>query len=321
MKGFARRFCLLAVASCSSHTGAQSDAGTDASTVDGAVPSDAAGDVASTALVPTQNGSVVTFTNGDLSFVVDLSVGARVTTFELGSTNLLTGANVDPNNWGSTFWPSPQSAWNAGGWPPPPEIDNQLYAGVINGDSLVTTSSPSSTLGVSVKKTFAVTSDHVSLDYEILAAQAVSWGPWEVTRVPKNGFAFFPSGTSVVSSGLAVTNAAGITWLDGASITSQGKYAADGAEGWLAYAGNGVLFVKRFSDLPDGQAGPGDGEVELYVNPSGYIELEAHGAYTAIPSGGSTTWSVTWRVAKIPASTPVQVGSAELVALARSMGS
>ncbi len=282
---------------------------------------DAPGGDASSSLVPTQNGNVVTFTNGDLSFVVDLSVGARVTTFALGSTNLLTSTSVDPTNWGSTFWPSPQSAWNAGGWPPPPEIDNQLYAGVIDADSLVTTSSPSSALGVSVKKTFAVTTDHVSLDYEILASQAVSWGPWEVTRVPKNGFAFFPAGASVVSSGLAVTNAAGITWLDGASISSAGKYAADGAEGWLAYAGNGLLFVKRFADLPDGQAGPGDGEVELYVNPDGYIELEAHGAYAAIASGGTTKWGVTWWVAKIPSSTPVQVGSAELVALARSMGS
>jgi hypothetical protein len=315
-----KRFALVALVACSSHPLAQPDASppVDAST-DGALP-EAAVD-ASSVLAPTQNGSVVTFTNGDLSFVVDLAVGARVTTFALGSTNILTSANVDPNNWGSTFWPSPQSAWNAGGWPPPPEIDNQLYTGVINGGSLVTTSSPSTALGVSVKKTFAVTTDHVSLDYEILngASQAASWGPWEVTRVPKNGFAFFPTGTSVVSSGLAVTNTAGITWLDGAAISSMGKYAADGAEGWLAYAGNGLLFVKRFADLPDGQAGPGDGEVELYVNPSGYIELEAHGAYASIPTGTSIMWSVTWRVAKIPATTSVQVGSAELVALARSM--
>ena len=42
---------------------------------------------------------------------IDASVGARVVGFSLGGQSVLAGPAVHPESYGSTFWPSPQSAW------------------------------------------------------------------------------------------------------------------------------------------------------------------------------------------------------------------
>ncbi len=54
-------------------------------------------------------------------FEVNAQIGGRITTFSLDGKNVLTGPSVNPDNYGSTFWTSPQSDWD---WPPIPEIDN-----------------------------------------------------------------------------------------------------------------------------------------------------------------------------------------------------
>src|SRR5690606_29442140 len=84
--------------------------------------------------------------------LVDPTAGARIAGFFVGNTNLLTGPEVDPSNYGSTFWTSPQSDWN---WPPPPEVDNQPYA-VLEGedDVLVCCGAPCTQLGLLVTKRF-----------------------------------------------------------------------------------------------------------------------------------------------------------------------
>ena len=56
----------------------------------------------------------------DVRLEVDATRGGRITALRLGDRNLLSGAEVDAINYGSTFWTSPQSAW---GWPPVAEID------------------------------------------------------------------------------------------------------------------------------------------------------------------------------------------------------
>ena len=109
-----------------------------------------------------KNGRYI-FSSGDLAIEIDPRVGGRVVSLSLGGRNFLTGTDVDPNNYGSTFWTSPQSDW---GWPPPPEIDNLPYASAIAGTKLVLTGSTNAKLGVSVTKTFSFDAATSSLAIE-----------------------------------------------------------------------------------------------------------------------------------------------------------
>src|SRR5262249_30269718 len=111
--------------------GGASGAGGTSSRANDASTTDAAGsdggfagqptDGAPGPVMPVQRNGRWALDFGDLSFEVDPQIGGRVTTFALASVNLLTGPDVNPDNWGSSFWTSPQSVWN---WPPPPQIDN-----------------------------------------------------------------------------------------------------------------------------------------------------------------------------------------------------
>src|ERR1700690_2764216 len=72
--------------------------------------------------------NLYTLQMGPIKLVIDASVGARITEFSYDGTNVLTGPDVNPTNYGSTFWPSPQSSWYAAtNLPPIPAIDNQPY--------------------------------------------------------------------------------------------------------------------------------------------------------------------------------------------------
>src|SRR5204862_2575157 len=82
----------------------------------------------------TTDGTTFTMTLGDLKMVIDGAHGARITEFSLFGKNALVTADENAN-YGSSFWPSPQSAWCTSGvdcWPPPDAIDSGLYNGQIN---------------------------------------------------------------------------------------------------------------------------------------------------------------------------------------------
>ena len=69
---------------------------------------------------------------------------------------------------------------------------------------------------------------------------------------------------------------------------------ADG-HGWLAYCANGLLLVKKFQDLKQGEPAPGEAEIQVYVNRGkSYIELESQGAYTELQPGAELQWTVRW---------------------------
>ena len=62
-----------------------------------------------------------------------------------------------------------------------------------------------------------------------------------------------------------------------------------------AYYSNGLLLVKKFQDLQEGQPAPGEAEVQVYVNRGKtYIELESQGAYTTLAPGDHLDWTVSW---------------------------
>ncbi len=287
----------------------------DASDVSAEVP-DAA------PVVPVLTNGDYVFASGNLSFAVDPQHGARVVSFSLAGVNVLTGTDANATNYGSTFWTSPQSDWT---WPPPPEIDSNPYAASVDGGTLILRGSENPALGVRVTKVFSLDPVRgvVSITYGIdnVGASARSLAPWEVSRVHLSGEVFFPTGIGAHSADsgppLLTQQASGATWFDAdaATVTANIKYFADGSRGWLAQESGGLLFVKKFSDVPPVSQAPGESEIELFVSGDrAYVELENQGAYAPLAPAASLQWTVRWYLVQTPPGVDAAVGSAELVA-------
>ena len=260
----------------------------------------------------------------DVSFEVDPATGGRITGLRLGGRNLLVGPDVDPGNYGSTFWTSPQSGW---GWPPVPEIDSGACEVSVEPDAIVMWSAPSAALGVDVEKRFSAdrTRGAVVCDFRIRnrGAAAVQMAPWQITRVPAGGLTFFPTGAGPTPpSNLVVQEALGVTWYADAAgaVTDHQKLFADGREGWLAHLDGDALLVKTFEVVPRVQQAPGEAQIEIYANPlHTYVEVEVQGAYDSIAPGMASAWRVVWLVRRLPAGPARSPGSAALVAEVRAV--
>jgi Domain of unknown function (DUF4380) len=257
---------------------------------------------------------------------VDARAGGRVTSLRRGDVEVLSGPDVDADNYGSTFWTSPQSDW---GWPPPAEIDRGPYAVDATGDAVTLTGSSHDALGIRVTKRFSI--DRVrrafAMEYAMhnLSGAPKTYAPWEVTRVPPGGLTFFPVGMPATGT-LRLDERAGASWFahDGVSAPSASlpaaglKAFAKGKRGWLAHGKGGLLFIKRFEEVPPGTQATGEAEIEVYANPR-YVELEVQGRYATIAPGASTSWTVSWLVRELPEGVAAAAGSATLVALVDGM--
>jgi hypothetical protein len=254
---------------------------------------------------------------------VDPRAGGRVVSLRLGDREVLSGPDVHPDNYGSTFWTSPQSDW---GWPPPAEIDRAAYSVDATGDVLAVSGSPHGALGARVSKRFStdLARRAFAIEYAIhnVSDSPKKYAPWEVTRVPPGGLAFFPTG--MPSSGaLHLDERSGASWFahdsamaSGAGLPATGlKAFASGKRGWLAHARQGLLYIKRFDEVPRELQAPGEAEIEIYANRA-YVELEVQGCYTTILPGGSASWTVTWCVRDIPDGIAVGTGSVDLLEFA-----
>jgi hypothetical protein len=282
----------------------------------------------------TSAGSVYTLALGDLKMVIDASTGARVTEFSLKGKNVLTGPSVDPANYGSTYWPSPQSSWCSKGgacWPPLAPIDNAPYTGTIdpatNAIQLTSGTTPIyefPSSSVTVTKQFApVAGGEVDITYTLTNTSpsvSVTVAPWQVSRVQATGgLTFFasPDGSVTYTSGtdptFMLTDASGDLWYDFATVAANSKANADGS-GWLAHVTQGhLLYLLTYPDIQPSQAAPGEAEVEIYTGPSAdYLELETQGALTSVAPGGTLAWTVRWQLRPVPGGTSVAPGSAAL---------
>jgi hypothetical protein len=263
----------------------------------------------------------------DVIFEVDPKVGARVGKLSLDGADMVvsSGTATDQTDWGAVFWTSPQTAWGTASinWPPPVEIDKNAYTGGISGTHLALDSAANATLGVSVSKDFSADSatGWITIAYTIKASKALQAAPWENCRVPRGGLAFFPSGSSLTKGPLTMTESGGMVWFDDVSKSVTGtngaKAVADGSGGFMAYALGGNLLVRKFTDTPASAQAPKEGEDEIYAGTAGFLELEVQGPYTSIPAGGSLSWTVAWRIVKIPNSVTVSAGSTSLADFAK----
>ena len=273
-------------------------------------------------VTPTKTGNRYRFATGDVVLEIDAAAGARVATLSLGGTNLIVPSGTDPTTWGSVFWTSPRSDWTPQTWPPPVMIDSAMYTGDISGTHVVLNGPTDTSIGVSMRKDYAVdTSGWIKIAYTINATKAMRAAPWEVSRVPRGGIVFFPAGSSVTRGPLTITQSAGIVWFDDAPKTATSpdgdKLYADGSGGWTAYVLNGNLFLKKFADQPATAQPAGEGEIDVYPG-AGFLEFEVQGPYMQIPASGNLPWSIEWKAIKVPTGISVAVGSAALVDFVRS---
>jgi hypothetical protein len=150
---------------------------------------------------PTMVGSEWALTLGEVTLQVDPAKGGRITTFKLGTENLLTGPAVHETYWGSTLWVAPEATlWMQ---PPPVPIDSAAYTAAATDTSLTLTSMAYSSAELKVSATKVFSSDPkanaLTVEYKLTntgqAAQMMA--PWEVTRVQARGLTFFPKGPSM----------------------------------------------------------------------------------------------------------------------------
>ena len=234
-----------------------------------------------------------------LRAVVLPQLGGRVENLYFDEQPLMTDQTVHPDNWGSTFWPSPQSAW---GWPPLAVLDSCAYKIIRQSSQRLELLSDAIELqGVSfnLRKIFSVGScaahPFFCASYALLALTSgdLSLACWEITRVPGGGISFFERGE------MQLTTIAPHQDLVGEEIeeflvydhrrlhTGAGrKVHAHTRGGFLAhleFLPEPRLILKVFAAIEPEQQAPGEGVVELFYNAcGGYIELEVQGAYQAL---------------------------------------
>ncbi|HWP09458.1 MAG TPA: hypothetical protein VNN72_27140 [Polyangiaceae bacterium] len=270
---------------------------------------------------------------GDTYFEVNPMYGGRVINVHLkGGQNLL-GAGKDADNMGSTFWPSPQSAWT---WPPTDSasitnINDKPYTPSKDDTSMTLVGMAASSIGISVTKKFAadLAKEAIVATYTMIGSGKMA-APWEITRFKQAGVTFYPTGSDTPKGNAdmdppAFTMGAGCTWVASpgtfasASAKDQ-KLFADGKDGWLAHAEDDWVIVKKFTDM-NGMAATGESEIQVYMNnpgntgnPTPYMEVEQQGAYGAVG-----TWTVTWFVRKLPSGVTAMAGSQALVDFVKSL--
>ena len=249
--------------------------------------------------------------------------GGRIISYKYGEKEILTQSS-EHENYGSTLWTAPQSNW---GWPPFDVLDNQEYQVKQKKNYLKMTSKPDSKSGFQMIKTWKVVGkQNIQIEYQIknISGKPRSVGAWDVTRVPCGGMAFFPDGGAgkVPESSLkAELQQNGINWIsiDKTPITNHLKLFSTAKEGWLAYALNGLLFIKQFPDTKPENYSPEQGEVEIYINKEkSYIELENHGAYVTLNPGELLNYKENWFLIPIPETIKTEAGNQELCHLVRA---
>jgi hypothetical protein len=261
---------------------------------------------------------------GPYALEVDPVDGARIVAFSLGGKNALATRGESPEAYGSLFWTSPQSDWV---WPPPPELDKLAWEPSAEGDALTLKSKVDEKLGLSVEQRISADPEQgaIIIEYTLInhGAEPRKVAAWQNSRVPPGGLTFFPAAEPTLpNSTLRLEPAGGVVWYrhDPAAVRESAKAFADGLEGWLAHAGNGLLFVKAFPDVPREKQAPGEAEIEVYVHDSGrFVEVEQQGPYEEIAPGSRSRWAVRWFLRELPRDIEVKPGSAPLLDYVRKL--
>ena len=238
---------------------------------------------------------------GDVTMTISAKEGGKVMSYKYGDKEMLSQLRMQ-NQYGSTFWTSPQKEWN---WPPVTEFDRGAYTAQDLADTpnqLVLTSQIARKLPFQIVKQYNPDpkGKYIRVAYTIINKGDTERkvAPWEISRVvaDEEGLIFFDAPVeSITPAGLIpFKGEAGASWYNFETGAQNRKINADG-KGWLAYAANGLLMIKKFDDLTPSQPAPDEAEIQVYVNQGKtYIELESQGEYKTLAPGESLTWAVDW---------------------------
>jgi hypothetical protein len=296
------------------------------------------GDAAAGLTLPIMRGELDVLEFGGLSFAVNPSKGARITSFKLDGDELLTDTTAHPNYYGSTLWTSPASDWVVPGtFVPPAIVDSDPYTTTVSPDGVITATSAPSTAN---NKRFVVTKvfhadlakNAIVIEYKItnMGAAMFRLSHWEVTRVFPNGLMFFPSGTTTkldfLMQAVQIRQAGGYTWYDNSTHMmgrGESKGGADSPGGFIAevapHTKGDLLFIKAFKPITIAAEPTGHYPIEFYCNdPHTYVELEDHSSFDQIAPGATYTQTVTWYLRRLPMGTDRSVGSTALIAAANA---
>lgn len=280
----------------------------------------------SAAVIAAIGDSTYSTSYGGLVAIIDYKNGGRLESLSLNGENILSGKTVNAGNWGTSLWPSPQSAW---GWPPSQQLDNLRYTVVSDSTEIILRSQKDPKQGFIFTKSYKINTADTTLvvGYTILndttVAQKVA--AWEISRVAPMGLTFYPSGDETKRGQLSALtkDSLGATWFQYNTETIPSgvpKLLADGKEGWLAQVSNGMLLVKSFEDVAVGKYAPEEGEIELYANPDHtYIEIEQQGTYVELQPKKELKYSVVYKLVKLPVDSSVNISYQKLLDVARSV--
>lgn len=238
---------------------------------------------------------------GHLTMEIDSNNGARIVSLRYDDAEVLSQINF-PNQYGSTFWTSPQKEWN---WPPVPEHDMKPYEVTRQGEALVMTSQLSERFPVIIKKRFEVDAADqcfvVTYTIQNASEQERRVAPWEITRVLAHGTITFDAPVDgITPAGLMnFVERDGLATYDIDHVEGQNRKINSDGKGWLSYVADGLRLTKRFPDLTPDQPAPDEAEIQVYVHQGdAYVELESQGAYTTLQPGESLDWTVRWYLTK-----------------------
>ena len=261
--------------------------------------------ISGAASAQTVQGSVddgFTVMAGNVTMTVSAKEGGKIMSYKYDDKEILSQSKA-PNQYGSTFWTSPQKEWN---WPPVTEFDRAAYTDETDasnaGKSLLLTSQVARKLPFQIQKQYTPDpkGKYIRIAYTIVnkgdAERKVA--PWEISRVvaDESGLIFFDAPVEgITPAGLIpFKGEAGASWYSFEQAPQNRKINSDG-KGWLAYAANGLLMIKKFDDITPAQPAPDEAEIQVYVNQGKtYIELESQGEYKTLAPGESLTWTVDW---------------------------
>jgi hypothetical protein len=261
--------------------------------------------ITGTASAQTVQGSVdegFVIKAGNVTMTVSAKEGGKIMSYKYDDKEMLSQLRMQ-NQYGSTFWTSPQKEWN---WPPVTEFDRAAYTdetvAAKRSQSLLLTSQTARKLPFQIQKLYTPDpkGKFIKVSYTIVnkGEETRKVAPWEISRVvaDESGLIFFDAPVEgITPAGLIpFKGEAGASWYNFETGAQNRKINADG-KGWLAYAANGLLMIKKFDDINPSQPAPDEAEIQVYVNQGKtYIELESQGEYKTLAPGESLTWVVDW---------------------------
>jgi hypothetical protein len=277
--------------------------------------------------------------NDGLTLWVTESIGPRIIGLALqGGDNLfaeLPDETLDCPAGGTFFFRGGHRLWYA------PEDPQRTY---IPDDAPVTITEVESGILVTqpieaqtgIQKSLTITlpghDAHVIIDHTLhnRGAASVELAPWAITQLRPGGVAILPQPSEPADEhGLLPNrhitlwpytsiNSPHITWGDRfvfvRAVMREGalKIGFPNPAGWLAYAVDDTLFVKRAAYQPDADYFDRGSSSECYCNPR-FLELETLGPRTVLAPGQSITHCEAWALYAVASFHPTETAAQDLV--------